>query len=182
MIVLGLLFILTAVGAVAFAVVAPSSDLQTIELSAVGVTVSASPLAMFVAGALSLFLFALGLVLINRGSRRRASSRKELRELRKGHAEAATQGTTDAGRHASGHDRSASASGAGTTPGANTDHAATDPAKTSPGATPTDAAADSAATPDSETTDGTSLDAGSRDTDKSANTDSTADKGTDSSH
>src|SRR5680860_1368512 len=52
MIVLGLLLILVAVGATVFAVMAPSAAAQTIEVSALGFKVSASPLAMFVAGAL----------------------------------------------------------------------------------------------------------------------------------
>lgn len=171
MIVLGLLFILTAVGAVAFAVVAPSSDVQAIDLSALGVTVSASPLAMFVAGALSVFLLVLGLVLINRGVRRRASSRKELRELRKGRADAAAQRTTDAGRHSSGK---------GTTPGATPDHAATNRA-----ATATGAATESAPAPSGRTTDGNSLDTGSgataADTSTTASPGTTADKGADPS-
>lgn len=106
MIVFGLLLILIAAGAAVFAVMAPAGTVQTIELSALGVTVSASPLAMFVAGALAVLLFTVGLALINRGARRRSSSRKELRELRKGQAEAAATATTESGRHSSGHDRS----------------------------------------------------------------------------
>ena len=186
MIVLGLLFILTAAGAVVFAVVAPSSDVQTIELSALGVTVSASPLAMFVAGALSVLLFVLGLLLISRGARRRASSRKELRELRKGQADAAAQKTTDAGRHSSGHDRSSTASGGGTSPGATEDQASTN---TNRATTSTDTDADNAAAPDGRPTGGPGLDNGSgattaptAPTGTSADTaDTGADKGTDSS-
>lgn len=105
MIVFGLLLILIAAGAAVFAVMAPAGTLQTIELSALGVTVSASPLAMFVAGALAVLLFAVGLALINRGARRRSSSRKELRELRKGQAEAAASSPAPAGEPSSRHDR-----------------------------------------------------------------------------
>lgn len=103
MIVLGLLLILAAVGATAFAVTAPSAAEQTIHVSALGFTISASPLAMFVAGALSVILLGLGFALINRGARRKANSRKELRELRKGQADAAASPPAEAGQHSSRH-------------------------------------------------------------------------------
>jgi len=105
MIVFGLLLIVVSAGAVAFAVMAPSADAQTIELSALGVTVSATPLAMFVGGALAVLLLTLGFGLVNRGARRRVSSRREIRELRKGQADAAAQQGTESGRHSSGHER-----------------------------------------------------------------------------
>ncbi|HEY8652893.1 MAG TPA: hypothetical protein VIL87_07335 [Dermatophilaceae bacterium] len=103
MIVLGLLLILAAVSATVFAVMAPSAAAQTIEVSALGFKISASPLAMFVAGALSVILLGLGFALINRGTRRKASSRKELRELRKGQADAAAHPAAEAGQHSSRH-------------------------------------------------------------------------------
>ncbi len=100
MIVLGLLLILVAVGAVVFAVTAPSATAQIIVVTALGLKVSASPLAMFVAGAVSLLLLAIGYVLISRGTRRKARSRKELRHLRK------EQAATAAGTHPEGGHRS----------------------------------------------------------------------------
>ena len=103
MIVLGLLLILAAVSATVFAVMAPSAAAQTIEVSALGFKISASPLAMFVAGALSVILLGLGFALISRGTRRKASSRKELRELRKGQADAAAHPASEAGQHSSRH-------------------------------------------------------------------------------
>ena len=103
MIVLGLVLILVAVGATVFAVMAPSAAAQTIEVSALGFKISASPLAMFVAGALSVILLGLGFALINRGARRKAGSRKELRELRKGQADAAAHPAAEAGQHSSRH-------------------------------------------------------------------------------
>jgi len=103
MIVLGLLLILAAVSATVFAVMAPSAAAQTIEVSALGFKISASPLAMFVAGALSVILLGLGFALINRGARRKAGSRKELRELRKGQADAAAHPAAEAGQHSSRH-------------------------------------------------------------------------------
>lgn len=103
MIVLGLLLILAAVGATVFAVMAPSAAAQTIEVSALGFTISASPLAMFIAGALSVILLGLGFALINRGARRKAGSRKELRDLRKGQADAASPPAAEAGQHSSRH-------------------------------------------------------------------------------
>jgi len=103
MIVLGLLLILAAVGATVFAVTAPSGAEQTIEVSALGFKLLASPLAMFIAGALSVVLVGIGFALINRGARRKASSRKELRELRKGQADAAATPSAEAGQHSSRH-------------------------------------------------------------------------------
>lgn len=103
MIVLGLLLILAAVAATVFAVTAPSGAEQTIEVSALGFKLLASPLAMFVAGALSVILLGLGFALINRGTRRKASSRRELRELRKGQADAAAHPAAEAGQHSSRH-------------------------------------------------------------------------------
>jgi len=103
MIVLGLLLILAAVAATVFAVMAPSGAEQTIEVSALGFKLLASPLAMFVAGALSVILLGIGFALINRGARRKASSRKELRELRKGQADAAATPSAEAGQHSSRH-------------------------------------------------------------------------------
>jgi len=103
MIVLGLLLILAAVAAAVFAVTAPSGAEQTIEVSALGFKLLASPLAMFIAGALSVILVGIGLALINRGARRKASSRKELRELRKGQTDAAAHPSAEAGQHSSRH-------------------------------------------------------------------------------
>lgn len=97
MIVLGLLFILIAVGATLFAVMAPSAAAQTIEVTALGFTVSASPLAMFVAGAVSLALLGLGYILISGGMRRKARSRHELHQLRK--EQAAGASTSAEGGH-----------------------------------------------------------------------------------
>ncbi len=125
MIVLGLLLILAAVGATVFAVMAPSATAQTIEVSALGFKLLASPLAMFVAGALSVILLGIGFALINRGARRQASSRKELRELRKGQAGAAEHTSAKAVQHSSRHhlqegDDSVGGSETNTDPGAHT--------------------------------------------------------------
>lgn len=103
MIVLGLLLILAAVAATVFAVMAPAGAEQTIEVSALGFKILASPLAMFITGALSVILLGIGFALINRGARHKASSRKELRELRKGQADAAAQPAAEAGQHSSRH-------------------------------------------------------------------------------
>jgi hypothetical protein len=100
MIVFGVLLIVIAVGAVTVALMAPSAASPAIELTAVGLTVSASPLAMFVGGAMSVVLLCIGFALVNRGTRRRARARKELKELRKDHAAAETR-TADADAPAS---------------------------------------------------------------------------------
>ena len=105
MIVLGLLLILVAVGATVFAVMAPSAAAQTIEVTALGFKVSASPLAMFLAGAASLALLGLGWALISRGTRRKARSRKELRQLRKEQAAAGATTPAEPGQHSSRRDR-----------------------------------------------------------------------------
>ena len=110
MIVLGLLLILIAVGATLFVVmatvqvIAPPATFP-IKLTAVGVTFSASPLAMFIAGAVSLVLLAVGYALISRGTRRRARSRKELRQLRKEQAVAGTSPSAEGGHRSNRHDR-----------------------------------------------------------------------------
>jgi hypothetical protein len=123
MIVLGLLLILAAGGAALFAVMAPSAAAQTIELSALGLKVSASPLAMFVAGAVSVVLLGLGFALISRGARRTASSRKELRDLRKAQAATDAPAPAQAGQHSTRRDRSSAGTSTdtGRTNGAGTD-------------------------------------------------------------
>jgi membrane protein implicated in regulation of membrane protease activity len=105
MIVLGLLLILAAVGATVFAVMAPSATNETIVVTALGVKVSASPLAMFIAGAVAVALLGLAYVLISRGTRRKARSRKELRKLRKEQAVAGTGPSAEGGHRSSRHDR-----------------------------------------------------------------------------
>jgi hypothetical protein len=73
-----------------------ASTTQTTELTGVGVTISASPLAMFIAGAVTVTLLGLGFGLLSRGMRRRMSARKELHQLRKGQANAAATSTPPA--------------------------------------------------------------------------------------
>jgi membrane protein implicated in regulation of membrane protease activity len=82
MIVLGLILIVVAAAAVLFAVVA-TGTLTASPLSAVGITVSVTPLTMFIAGAVALLLVVLGLALIGRGTKRSVHTRRELRHLRK---------------------------------------------------------------------------------------------------
>jgi hypothetical protein len=85
MIVLGLILIIVAAAAVLFAL-ASGGTLTSSPLTAIGVTVNVTPLAMFVAGAVSLLLVVLGLALISRGTKRSVHTRRELRQLRKGQA------------------------------------------------------------------------------------------------
>ena len=89
MIVIGLLLILLAVGATVIALTAPATTAQVIELAALG-QVSASPLAIFLAGAVSVVLLGLGVALVAQGTRRKSGRRKELRGLRKDQAATAT--------------------------------------------------------------------------------------------
>jgi membrane protein implicated in regulation of membrane protease activity len=95
MIVIGVLLILIAVGATVFALVAPSGVAQTIEVTALGFKVSASPLAMFFAGAAAVTLLSLGFVMVSRGTRRKAGARKELHHLRKEQAAGANAPTAE---------------------------------------------------------------------------------------
>lgn len=124
MIVLGLLLILIAGGAVVFAVMAPSATAETIVVTALGVKVSASPLAMFLAGAVSVVLLGIAYVLISRGARRKARSRKELRDLRKEQAATGASTSTEGGHRSSRSDRHQKASNTDTSTDTSTD---TDP-------------------------------------------------------
>jgi hypothetical protein len=133
MIVIGVLLILIAVGAVAFALMAPSGAAQTIEVTALGFKVSASPLAMFFAGAAVVVLLSLGFAMVSRGTRRKASSRKELRQLRKEQA-ATGPGTPSAAERSAGPDRPEHTSGTatGNTGSSQTDSTSTDSESPSP--------------------------------------------------
>jgi membrane protein implicated in regulation of membrane protease activity len=114
MVVLGLLLILVAVGAAVVLAMAPAATSQVIDLSVLDVT--ATPLGVFIAGALSVVLFGLGLTLIRRGARRSARKRKELKQLRRENVDAATTraadreraGADDSTRQGSNNDLSAS--------------------------------------------------------------------------
>ncbi len=105
MIVLGLLLILVAVGATVFVAIAPTATSQVIEVPVGAATISTSPLAMFIAGVVSLVLVGLGWALITSGTRRKSRSRKELRQLRKEQAAAGASTSTEGGHRSSRHDR-----------------------------------------------------------------------------
>ena len=76
-------------------VIASASSSAAIALTAFGVTVSASPVDLFIAGALSVVLLGLGFALISRGTRRSARTHKELKQLRKDKAITATKAAAD---------------------------------------------------------------------------------------
>jgi len=80
---LGLALTLVAGGATVFAVIASATTSTTIPLSALGVSISVSPPNLFIAGALSMVLLAIGVRLISRGTLRSARTHKELKSLRK---------------------------------------------------------------------------------------------------
>ena len=88
MIVIGVLLVVIAAGAVALVLMAPDAMTNAIEVPAFGLVVNATPLALFVGGAISLALFALGFPMITQGIRRKAKRRKELHDLRKSQAAA----------------------------------------------------------------------------------------------
>jgi len=108
MIALGVLLILIAAGVAVVLAAARDATSQLFDLTAVGVTVSASPLALFIAGAVSVILIGLGLALINGGARRKASSRRELRDLRRGQTADAVPTSGPSGQHSSRRDRAQS--------------------------------------------------------------------------
>ncbi len=105
MIVLGVLLILAAVVATVFAVMAPAAASETIVVTALGVKVSASPLAMFVAGAVSVALLGLAYILISKGTQRKARSRRELRQLRKEQAASGASVAAEGGHRSNRRDR-----------------------------------------------------------------------------
>lgn len=110
MIALGLLLILIAVGAAAVAASATMATSPVIELTAVNVTVMASPLAMFISGAVSVALLGLGFALLQQGTRRKVRKRSEIRQLRRDNAtnvaaaSAETKGSPDRGQPQDGGD------------------------------------------------------------------------------
>jgi cytoskeletal protein RodZ len=91
---LGLILVLIAVFATVFAVVASGTASTAMSLTGFGVKISATPLALFIAGAVSVFLFAVGFALVTRGTRRRARTHKELKQLRKEQPTPAAGGST----------------------------------------------------------------------------------------
>lgn len=99
MIALGLALILIAGGTTVFAVIASTASSTATSLTAFNITISASPLDMFVAGALSVALLALGFTLISRGARRGARRHKELKQLRKDNVDATTRTTAERSDH-----------------------------------------------------------------------------------
>lgn len=95
MIALGLALILIVAAATVFAVFASGTTSTAIELTAFNVTISPTPLALFLAGALSVAMLGLGFILITRGTRRTARKRRELKELRKENASATTRAAAE---------------------------------------------------------------------------------------
>jgi hypothetical protein len=87
--------LLIVAAATVFAVFASGTTSTPIELTAFNVTISPTPLALFLAGALSVALLGLGFILITRGTRRTARKRRELKELRKENASATTRATAE---------------------------------------------------------------------------------------
>src|SRR5450631_4531866 len=86
MIVLGLLLILVAAGIAVFALVSSSNYTAQIPLHGLGLSFTATPLTVYLAGAASVIFIGLGLALILRGTGRewgRHKEHKELKQLRK---------------------------------------------------------------------------------------------------
>lgn len=94
MIVLGLLLILVAAVIVVFALVSSSNYTAQVPLHGVGVSFTATPLAIYLAGAVSVVFIGLGFALILRGTGRewgRHKEHRELKQLRKRNAHTATR-------------------------------------------------------------------------------------------
>ena len=97
MIVLGLVLILVAAGTIVFALASSSNYSTQIPLHGIGLSFTATPLAIYLAGAVSVIFLGLGFALILRGTGRewgRHKEHKELKQLRKKSATAPT-GTAD---------------------------------------------------------------------------------------
>ena len=82
MIVLGLLLILVAAGIAVFALVSSSNYTAQIPLHGLGLSFTATPLTVYLAGAASVIFIGLGLALILRGTGREWGRHKEHRELK----------------------------------------------------------------------------------------------------
>jgi len=98
MIVLGLLLILVAAGIVVFALVSSSNYTVQIPLHGIGLSFTATPLTIYLAGAVSVVFIGLGVALILRGTGRewgRHKEHRELKQLRKDKAITATQAAAD---------------------------------------------------------------------------------------
>jgi hypothetical protein len=94
MIVLGLLLILVAAGIAVFALVSSSNYTTQIPLHGIGLSFTATPLAIYLAGAVSVIFIGLGFALILRGTGRqwgRHQEHKELKQLRNKDATAAAR-------------------------------------------------------------------------------------------
>ena len=116
MIVLGLVLILVAGGSVVFALASSSNYSTQIPLHGIGLSFTATPLAIYLAGAVSVILLGLGFALILRGTGRgwgRHKEHKELKQLRKDNAIATTRTTADS-EDRSTEDRADGSTGKGT--------------------------------------------------------------------
>jgi len=94
MIVLGLLLILVAAVTVVFALVSSSNYTAQVPLHGIGLSFTATPLTIYLAGAVSVVFIGLGCALILRGTGRewgRHKEHKELKQLRKKDANTATR-------------------------------------------------------------------------------------------
>jgi hypothetical protein len=92
---IGVILVLLVVLVTVFAVVASGTISSGIALTGLGISVSVSPLGLFLAGALSVILLGLGFALVSKGTRRTAGKRKELKTLRKEHTDPATRTAHD---------------------------------------------------------------------------------------
>jgi hypothetical protein len=102
MIVLGLVLILVAAGIVVFALASSSNYTTQIPLHGIGLSFTATPLAIYLAGAVSVIFLGFGFALILRGTGRewgRHKEHQELKQLRKKNATAAetADGSADDG-------------------------------------------------------------------------------------
>lgn len=97
MIVLAVLLLLLVALVVLFVVVTGTTGPVQLEWAQISTTVSLTPLAIFLLGAVSLLLAELALTLLLRGNRKNAERRKELKHLRRVEAERARHADAPAG-------------------------------------------------------------------------------------
>ena len=105
MIVLGLVLILVAAGSVVFALASSSNYSTQIPLHGIGLSFTATPVAIYLASAASVIFLGLGFALILRGTGREWGRHKEHKELKQLRKEGATAPTGTA--HGSANDDTA---------------------------------------------------------------------------
>lgn len=105
MIILAFLFILAAAALALFMIFGVSQNKVDVHIEGFGLSLDASPLTLFLLGAVAMLLLGLGWSMLRHGSRRKWENRRELKRLRKAEREqdAATVANSRANDHVVGN-------------------------------------------------------------------------------